>query len=142
MCRAPAYVHACTLWPSQEHVRLGAYSPVEMYVKSKGQDINCRTYIMNSYVYAPPSPQYLQVSPRWPGGRLHPPVAIQLRSALSARRRSDQPYCDPTADGGCDGGGDGGSIPVWPSAGGVPHMEESKRLLLGFNSARFHNHDG
>lgn len=48
--------------PSQENVMLGAYSPVELSVKTKGQEINCRTYIMNSCVYAPPSPQYLQVS--------------------------------------------------------------------------------
>ncbi|CAG02773.1 unnamed protein product [Tetraodon nigroviridis] len=45
----------------QENVMLGAYSPVELRVKTKGQEINCRTYIMNSCVYAPPSPQYLQV---------------------------------------------------------------------------------
>ncbi|TWW79958.1 Gamma-glutamylcyclotransferase [Takifugu flavidus] len=44
----------------QENVMLGAYSPVELSVKTKGQEINCRTYIMNSCVYAPPSPQYLQ----------------------------------------------------------------------------------
>uniref|UniRef100_A0A673A2Z9 Gamma-glutamylcyclotransferase b n=1 Tax=Sphaeramia orbicularis TaxID=375764 RepID=A0A673A2Z9_9TELE len=46
---------------SQENVTLGAYSPVELSVKTKGQELNCRTYIMNSCVYAPPSPQYLQV---------------------------------------------------------------------------------
>ncbi|XP_005755309.1 gamma-glutamylcyclotransferase [Pundamilia nyererei] len=46
---------------SQENVTLGAYSPVELLVKTKGQDLNCRTYIMNSCVYAPPSPQYLKV---------------------------------------------------------------------------------
>ena len=46
---------------SQENVMLGAYTPVELSVKTKSQDINCRTYIMNSCVYAPPSPQYLQV---------------------------------------------------------------------------------
>ncbi|XP_015805033.2 gamma-glutamylcyclotransferase [Nothobranchius furzeri] len=46
---------------SQENVTLGAYSPVELSVKTRSQEINCRTYIMNSYVYAPPSPQYLQV---------------------------------------------------------------------------------
>uniref|UniRef100_A0A669EEB4 Gamma-glutamylcyclotransferase b n=1 Tax=Oreochromis niloticus TaxID=8128 RepID=A0A669EEB4_ORENI len=46
---------------SQENVTLGAYSPVELSVKTKGQDLNCRTYIMNSCVYAPPSPQYLKV---------------------------------------------------------------------------------
>uniref|UniRef100_A0A3Q1GYM4 Gamma-glutamylcyclotransferase n=1 Tax=Anabas testudineus TaxID=64144 RepID=A0A3Q1GYM4_ANATE len=45
----------------QENVTLGAYSPVELSVKTKGQELNCRTYIMNSCVYAPPSPQYLQV---------------------------------------------------------------------------------
>ncbi|XP_049901824.1 gamma-glutamylcyclotransferase b isoform X2 [Epinephelus moara] len=45
---------------SQENVTLGAYSPVELSVKTKGQELNCRTYIMNSCVYAPPSPQYLQ----------------------------------------------------------------------------------
>lgn len=47
---------------SQENVTLGAYSPVELSVKTKGQELNCRTYIMNSCVYAPPSPQYLQVN--------------------------------------------------------------------------------
>ncbi|XP_072249460.1 gamma-glutamylcyclotransferase [Leuresthes tenuis] len=46
---------------SQENVTLGTYSPVELLVKTKGQELNCRTYIMNSCVYAPPSPQYLQV---------------------------------------------------------------------------------
>ncbi|XP_061574139.1 gamma-glutamylcyclotransferase-like [Cololabis saira] len=46
---------------SQENVRLGAYRPVELSVKMKGQEVNCRTYIMNSCVYAPPSPQYLKV---------------------------------------------------------------------------------
>ncbi|XP_028436612.1 gamma-glutamylcyclotransferase, partial [Perca flavescens] len=46
---------------SQENVTLGAYSPVELSVKTKGQELHCRTYIMNSCVYAPPSPQYLQV---------------------------------------------------------------------------------
>ncbi|XP_076745794.1 gamma-glutamylcyclotransferase [Maylandia zebra] len=46
---------------SQENVTLGAYSPVELLVKTKGQDLNCRTYIMNSCVYASPSPQYLKV---------------------------------------------------------------------------------
>uniref|UniRef100_A0A8P4KMI8 Gamma-glutamylcyclotransferase n=1 Tax=Dicentrarchus labrax TaxID=13489 RepID=A0A8P4KMI8_DICLA len=46
---------------SQENVTLGAYSPVELSVKTKGPELNCRTYIMNSCVYAPPSPQYLQV---------------------------------------------------------------------------------
>uniref|UniRef100_A0A674APP7 Gamma-glutamylcyclotransferase b n=1 Tax=Salmo trutta TaxID=8032 RepID=A0A674APP7_SALTR len=34
---------------SQENVRIGAYSP-----------LNCRTYIMNSCIYTPPSPQYLK----------------------------------------------------------------------------------
>uniref|UniRef100_A0A3P8NT01 Gamma-glutamylcyclotransferase n=1 Tax=Astatotilapia calliptera TaxID=8154 RepID=A0A3P8NT01_ASTCA len=29
--------------------------------EDKGQDLNCRTYIMNSCVYASPSPQYLKV---------------------------------------------------------------------------------
>uniref|UniRef100_A0A3B5LMP3 Uncharacterized protein n=1 Tax=Xiphophorus couchianus TaxID=32473 RepID=A0A3B5LMP3_9TELE len=47
---------------NQENVMLGAYRPVELSVKTKGQDISCRTYIMNSCVYAQPSPQYLQVS--------------------------------------------------------------------------------
>lgn len=51
------YVHPF----SQENVMLGAYRPVELSVKTKGQDISCRTYIMNSCVYARPSPQYLQV---------------------------------------------------------------------------------
>ncbi|KAM4580394.1 gamma-glutamylcyclotransferase isoform 3-T3 [Odontesthes bonariensis] len=46
---------------SQENVTLGTYSPVELLVKTKGQEFNCRTYIMNSCEYAPPSPQYLQV---------------------------------------------------------------------------------
>nr|XP_020514140.2 gamma-glutamylcyclotransferase-like [Labrus bergylta] len=46
---------------SQENVTLGAYSPVELPVKTKGQELSCRTYIMNSCVYAPPSPQYLRV---------------------------------------------------------------------------------
>ncbi|CAJ1061853.1 gamma-glutamylcyclotransferase-like [Xyrichtys novacula] len=46
---------------SQENVTLGAYSPAQLAVKAKGQDLSCRTYIMNSCVYAPPSPQYLQV---------------------------------------------------------------------------------
>ncbi|XP_034553940.1 gamma-glutamylcyclotransferase b [Notolabrus celidotus] len=46
---------------SQENVLLGAYTPVELSVKDKDEDLNCRTYIMNSCVYAPPSPQYLQV---------------------------------------------------------------------------------
>uniref|UniRef100_A0A8C8IWV6 Gamma-glutamylcyclotransferase n=1 Tax=Oncorhynchus tshawytscha TaxID=74940 RepID=A0A8C8IWV6_ONCTS len=47
---------------SQENVRLGAYSPVEVNVKTRGQELNCRTYIMNSCIYAPPSPQYLKVT--------------------------------------------------------------------------------
>ncbi|KAM4633101.1 gamma-glutamylcyclotransferase [Polymixia lowei] len=46
---------------SQENVRLGAYSPVELSVKTRDQELQCRTYIMNSCVYAPPSPQYLKV---------------------------------------------------------------------------------
>ncbi|XP_008431037.1 gamma-glutamylcyclotransferase isoform X4 [Poecilia reticulata] len=46
---------------NQENVMLGAYRPVELSVKTKGQDISCRTYIMNSCVYARPSPQYLQI---------------------------------------------------------------------------------
>uniref|UniRef100_A0A3Q3W983 Uncharacterized protein n=1 Tax=Mola mola TaxID=94237 RepID=A0A3Q3W983_MOLML len=46
---------------SQENVTLGAYSPVELLVQTKGQEIICRTYIMSHCVYAPPSPQYLQV---------------------------------------------------------------------------------
>uniref|UniRef100_A0AAZ3PCY9 Gamma-glutamylcyclotransferase n=2 Tax=Oncorhynchus tshawytscha TaxID=74940 RepID=A0AAZ3PCY9_ONCTS len=45
---------------SQENVRLRAYSPVEVNVKTQGQELICRTYIMNSCVYAPPSPQYLK----------------------------------------------------------------------------------
>lgn len=49
----------------QENVRLGAYSPVEVNVKTRGQELNCRTYIMNSCVYAPPSPQYLKVRLRY-----------------------------------------------------------------------------
>ncbi|KAI4810519.1 hypothetical protein KUCAC02_013459 [Chaenocephalus aceratus] len=50
---------------SQENVMLGAYSPVELSVKTKQREINCRTYIMNSCVYAPPSPQYLQAVSGW-----------------------------------------------------------------------------
>ncbi|XP_010883448.1 gamma-glutamylcyclotransferase b [Esox lucius] len=46
---------------SQENVRLGAYRPVEVKVKTMGKELNCRTYIMNSCIYAPPSPQYLKV---------------------------------------------------------------------------------
>ncbi|XP_051575408.1 gamma-glutamylcyclotransferase-like isoform X2 [Myxocyprinus asiaticus] len=46
---------------SQENVMMGTYSPTEVSVSSSGLDLNCRTYIMNSCVYAPPSPQYLQV---------------------------------------------------------------------------------
>ncbi|KAG9345109.1 hypothetical protein JZ751_009650 [Albula glossodonta] len=45
----------------QENVKLGAYSPVEVSVSTTGQELSCRTYIMNSCVYAPPSPQYLKV---------------------------------------------------------------------------------
>ncbi|KAG7475558.1 gamma-glutamylcyclotransferase-like [Solea senegalensis] len=45
----------------QENVTLGGYRPVEVSVKTKGQELKCRTYIMNNCVYAPPSPQYLQV---------------------------------------------------------------------------------
>ncbi|XP_041650431.1 gamma-glutamylcyclotransferase b isoform X3 [Cheilinus undulatus] len=46
---------------SQENVTLGAYSPVELSVTSKKEELSCRTYIMNSCIYAPPSPQYLKV---------------------------------------------------------------------------------
>ncbi|XP_055359027.1 gamma-glutamylcyclotransferase-like [Betta splendens] len=46
---------------SQENVTFGAYSPVELSVKTKGQELNCRTNTMNSSVYTPPSPQYLQL---------------------------------------------------------------------------------
>ncbi|XP_062254341.1 gamma-glutamylcyclotransferase [Platichthys flesus] len=46
---------------SQENVTLGRYNPVDVSVNTKGQELNCRTYIMNSCVYAPPSPHYLQV---------------------------------------------------------------------------------
>uniref|UniRef100_A0A8C6SN65 Gamma-glutamylcyclotransferase b n=1 Tax=Neogobius melanostomus TaxID=47308 RepID=A0A8C6SN65_9GOBI len=46
---------------SQENVTLGAYCPVELSVTTTGEDLCCRTYIMNSCVYAPPSPQYLKV---------------------------------------------------------------------------------
>ncbi|XP_051922562.1 gamma-glutamylcyclotransferase b isoform X1 [Hippocampus zosterae] len=46
---------------SQENVMLGAYSPVEISVRTKGQELCCRTYLMNSCVYAAPSPQYLLV---------------------------------------------------------------------------------
>ncbi|XP_023676953.1 gamma-glutamylcyclotransferase [Paramormyrops kingsleyae] len=45
----------------QENVRSGIYSPVEVSVWAAGQKITCRTYIMNSCVYASPSPQYLKV---------------------------------------------------------------------------------
>ncbi|XP_071239391.1 gamma-glutamylcyclotransferase-like [Salvelinus alpinus] len=45
---------------SQENVRLWAYSPVEVNMKTRDQELNCRTYIMNSCIYAPPSPQYLK----------------------------------------------------------------------------------
>uniref|UniRef100_A0A3B3RIR7 Gamma-glutamylcyclotransferase b n=1 Tax=Paramormyrops kingsleyae TaxID=1676925 RepID=A0A3B3RIR7_9TELE len=44
----------------QENVRSGIYSPVEVSVWAAGQKITCRTYIMNSCVYASPSPQYLK----------------------------------------------------------------------------------
>ncbi|CAL8287481.1 unnamed protein product [Merluccius merluccius] len=46
---------------SQENVSLGAYSPMEVLIKARGGELSCRTYIMNSCVYAPPSPQYLKV---------------------------------------------------------------------------------
>lgn len=46
---------------SQENVRLGAYSPMAVSVKTRGPELSCRTYIMNSCVYAPPSPQYMKV---------------------------------------------------------------------------------
>ncbi|XP_046899428.1 gamma-glutamylcyclotransferase-like isoform X2 [Hypomesus transpacificus] len=46
---------------SQESVKLGAYSPSEVLVKTQGQDLHSRTYIMNSCIYAAPSPQYLKV---------------------------------------------------------------------------------
>ncbi|KAJ8354312.1 hypothetical protein SKAU_G00218790 [Synaphobranchus kaupii] len=45
----------------QEHVKLGSYSPVEVFVSTRGQELSCRTYMMNGCVYAPPSPQYLKV---------------------------------------------------------------------------------
>ncbi|XP_067303997.1 gamma-glutamylcyclotransferase [Pseudorasbora parva] len=45
----------------QENVKMGTYSPMEVSVSTNDQDLHCRTYIMNSCVYAPPSPQYLQV---------------------------------------------------------------------------------
>ncbi|KAK2903675.1 hypothetical protein QQF64_009147 [Cirrhinus molitorella] len=45
----------------QENVKMGTYSPVEVNVSTSGQDLSCRTYIMNSCIYAPPSPQYLKV---------------------------------------------------------------------------------
>lgn len=56
------FVYLCVCVCSQENVRLGAYSPVEVNVKTRGQELNCRTYIMNSCIYAPPSPQYLKVT--------------------------------------------------------------------------------
>uniref|UniRef100_A0A8C7TH77 Gamma-glutamylcyclotransferase b n=1 Tax=Oncorhynchus mykiss TaxID=8022 RepID=A0A8C7TH77_ONCMY len=37
-------------------------SPVEVNVKTRSQELICRTYIMNSCIYAPPSPQYLKVT--------------------------------------------------------------------------------
>lgn len=46
---------------SQENVKLGAYSPIEIPVRIQDQVLHCRTYIMNRCVYAPPSPQYLKV---------------------------------------------------------------------------------
>ncbi|KAA0702597.1 Gamma-glutamylcyclotransferase [Triplophysa tibetana] len=45
----------------QESVKRGTYSPMEASVSTSDQDFNCRSYIMNSCVHAPPSPQYLQV---------------------------------------------------------------------------------
>ncbi|MBN3305512.1 gamma-glutamylcyclotransferase [Amia ocellicauda] len=45
----------------QENVKFGTYSPVEVSVSTKEDEMNCRTYIMNNCVYAPPSPQYLKV---------------------------------------------------------------------------------
>ncbi|XP_037130591.1 gamma-glutamylcyclotransferase b [Syngnathus acus] len=39
----------------------GAYSAVEISVRTKSRELCCRTYLMNSCVYAPPSPQYLLV---------------------------------------------------------------------------------
>uniref|UniRef100_UPI0037E728A2 LOW QUALITY PROTEIN: gamma-glutamylcyclotransferase n=1 Tax=Semicossyphus pulcher TaxID=241346 RepID=UPI0037E728A2 len=94
---------------SQENVTLGAYSPVELSVKTKGQELNCRTYIMNSCVYAPPSPQYLQVIvmgaeqnglPRDYQEKLRAiktnmyegplPVMAELERAIRAKKRDDQ----------------------------------------------------
>ncbi|XP_055067568.2 gamma-glutamylcyclotransferase [Misgurnus anguillicaudatus] len=46
---------------SQESVKMGMYSPMDVSVSTSDQDLSCRTYIMNSCVYAPPSPQYLEV---------------------------------------------------------------------------------
>ncbi|TRY56493.1 hypothetical protein DNTS_008783 [Danionella cerebrum] len=47
----------------QENVKMGIYSPMEVSVSTSDQgDLNCRTYIMNSCIYAPPSPQYLKVT--------------------------------------------------------------------------------
>ncbi|XP_063054972.1 gamma-glutamylcyclotransferase [Engraulis encrasicolus] len=45
----------------QESVGLGLYSPANVSVRTSEEEISCRTYIMNSCVYAPPSPQYLKV---------------------------------------------------------------------------------
>ncbi|KAG7255334.1 hypothetical protein CRUP_035654 [Coryphaenoides rupestris] len=45
---------------SQENVSVGSYSPMEVLVSAEGEELTCRTYIMNSCVPAPPSPQYLQ----------------------------------------------------------------------------------
>ena len=64
--------------PSQENVMVGAYSPVELCVRAKNQEISCRTYVMNSCVYAPPSPQYLQVSPPLAAATFHPGRLLSL----------------------------------------------------------------
>uniref|UniRef100_W5M1J7 Gamma-glutamylcyclotransferase b n=1 Tax=Lepisosteus oculatus TaxID=7918 RepID=W5M1J7_LEPOC len=45
----------------QENVKIGAYSPAEVMVSTKVEELTCRTYIMNNCVYTPPSPQYLKV---------------------------------------------------------------------------------
>ncbi|XP_056115449.1 gamma-glutamylcyclotransferase b [Rhinichthys klamathensis goyatoka] len=45
----------------QENVKMGTYSPMKVFVSTTDQDLHCRTYIMNSCVYAPPSPHYLEV---------------------------------------------------------------------------------
>ncbi|XP_064410384.1 gamma-glutamylcyclotransferase-like isoform X1 [Latimeria chalumnae] len=43
----------------QEGVNLGIYSPVEITVfKETGEELTCRTYLMNECIFAAPSPPY------------------------------------------------------------------------------------